>query len=140
MPSKSERHPPFCLSAVSPLPQFNKKPIKTLLLDQSIITGIGNIYADEILFLSKIHPEVAGDKLTKKNLEDIIFNTKKVLEKAILKGGTTIKSYTSAEGVHGLFQEELCIHTKDICPNCQRKVSKIKVGGRSTYYCENCQK
>ena len=120
--------------------KLNKKPIKTQLLDQSIITGIGNIYADEILFQSKIHPEKEGNKLTNKNLEDIIKYTKKTLEKAIKLGGTTVKSYTSEEGVHGLFQNELLVHTKEICPNCNNKITKIKVGGRGTYYCKKCQK
>ena len=120
--------------------KLNKKPIKTLLLNQSIITGIGNIYADEILFLSKIHPETLSNRLTNEDLENIILYTKKVLEKAIFKGGTTIKSYTSSEGVHGNFQDELCIHTKEVCPNCGLRITKIKVGGRGTYYCADCQK
>lgn len=120
--------------------KFNKKPIKTLLLDQSIITGIGNIYADEILFQSKINPEIEGNKLTDKNLNDIIKYTKSTLEHAIKLGGTTIKSYTSSEGVHGLFQTELLVHTKEICPNCNSKITKITVGGRGTYYCPKCQK
>lgn len=120
--------------------KFNKKPIKTQLLDQSIITGIGNIYADEILFLSKINPEKEGNKLTKKNLGNIIKNTKTILESAIKQGGTTIKSYTSSEGVHGMFQTELLVHTKDICPICKTEIEKIVVGGRGTYYCPKCQK
>ena len=82
-----------------------KKAIKTLLLDQSIITGIGNIYADEILFLSKINPNKNGCDLTNKNLSDIIENTKNVLSKAIEKGGTTIHTYTSVDGITGLFQQ-----------------------------------
>lgn len=115
-------------------------PIKTSLLDQSIITGIGNIYADEILFLSKIHPLKKSNQCTKKDRENIILNTKEVLSKAIEKGGTTIRSYTSSEGVHGLFQHELSIHGKNICPVCKTKVEKIRVGGRGTYYCKKCQK
>ncbi len=121
----------------------NKKlPIKTLLLDQSIITGIGNIYADEILFLSKINPNKKPTELTDQNLKDIIKYTKQVLENAIKKGGSTIRSYTSVDGVHGLFQQELLVHTKENepCPICKNKIIKIKVGGRGTYYCPNCQK
>lgn len=119
----------------------NKKlPIKTVLLDQSIIVGIGNIYADEILFLSKINPLKKACDITKKEANDIIDNTKKVLEAAIKKGGTTIRTYSSVDGVHGLFQEELLVHDKDICPICNKKITKIRVGGRGTYYCEKCQK
>ena len=120
--------------------KFNDKPIKTLLLDQRIITGIGNIYADEILFQSKINPLKGGSKLTRKNLSDIIEYTRSTLEEAIKLGGTTIKSYTSAKGVHGLFQNELLVHTKTICPICGRTILKINVGGRGTYYCPKCQK
>lgn len=120
--------------------KFHKKPIKTELLDQSIIVGIGNIYADEVLFLSKIHPLTLANKLTDSDYENIINATKKTLEKAIELGGTTVKSYTSSEGVHGRFQNELLVHTKEICPKCNTKIEKIKVGGRGTYYCPNCQR
>ena len=115
--------------------------IKTLLLDQTIIVGIGNIYADEILFLSKINPLRKGYTLTNLELENIIKYTKEVLEKAISQGGTTIRTYSSVNGIHGLFQQELLVHGKTSnCPNCQEQILKIRVGGRGTYYCNNCQK
>ena len=122
--------------------QKKKLPIKTVLLDQSIITGIGNIYADEILFLSKINPEKISNTLNESELEKIIENTKIVLEDAIKQGGSTIRSYTSVDGVHGLFQQKLNVHTKEKepCPICKTTIVKIKVGGRGTYYCPNCQK
>lgn len=121
----------------------NKKlPIKQVILDQGIITGIGNIYADEILFQSKINPLKKCNELTKKNCEDIIKYTRSTLEKAIEKGGTTIKSYTSEEGVHGLFQLELLVHQKEglPCPICGKTILKTRIGGRGTYYCPKCQK
>ncbi len=121
----------------------NKKlPIKTVILDQSIITGIGNIYADEILFLSKINPLTKAIDLKEKDLENIIKYTKQTLEKAINEGGTTIRSYTSQEGVHGRFQQSLYVHGKkdELCSICNTKINKIKVGGRGTYYCTKCQK
>ena len=120
----------------------NKKAIKTLLLDQSIIVGIGNIYADEILFLSKINPETIGSNLNDKNLLDIIENTKKVLEKAIEAGGTTIHTYTSVDGITGRFQQELLVHNRkgNPCPECKTEIVKIVVNGRGTYYCPKCQK
>lgn len=119
-----------------------KNPIKTVILDQSIITGIGNIYADEILFLSKINPLKRANELNENELIEIIKNTQITLEKAIKKGGTTIRSYESSEGIHGLFQNELLVHTKEglACPNCKNKIIRVKVNGRSTYYCNNCQK
>lgn len=119
-----------------------KNPIKTVLLDQSIITGVGNIYADEILFLSHINPLKKPIDLSDSELNDIIKYTRKILEEAIKLGGTTIKSYESEEGVHGRFQNNLLVHNHagDKCPECKNKVVKIVVNGRGTYYCENCQK
>ena len=80
--------------------------------------------------------------ITEKEANNIIKYTKDVLEKAIKMGGTTIRSYSSVDGVHGLFQEELLVHGKDngICPICKNKIEKIRVGGRGTYYCPKCQK
>lgn len=115
-------------------------PIKTSLLDQTIMVGNGNIYADEVLFLSKINPTKPSNQLTKKELESIIENTKKVLEAAIKKGGTTIKSFESSEGVHGLFQQELQVHGIKTCKTCGSKIKKIVVNTRGTYYCPKCQK
>lgn len=121
----------------------NKRlPIKTVLLDQSIIVGIGNIYADEILFLTKINPLKKCNLLNKEECEKIIKYTREVLEKAIKMGGSTIRTYSSVDGVHGLFQNELLVHgkDKDACPECNNKIEKIRVGGRGTYYCPKCQK
>ena len=117
-------------------------PIKTSLLDQSIITGIGNIYDDEILFLSGISPLRKSKDVKLSECKKIIDNTKIVLNKAVKKGGTTIKSFTSSEGVHGLFQNELLVHGKknSTCPNCGKEIEVIRVGGRGTYYCKHCQK
>ena len=116
-------------------------PIKTSLLDQSIITGIGNIYDDEILFLSGISPLRKSNQVTIFECKKIIDNTNIVLNKAIKLGGTTIKSFTSSEGVHGLFQNELLVHGKKNCdcPTCGTKIEVIKVNGRGTYYCPKCQ-
>lgn len=122
--------------------QNKKISIKTSLLDQNIIAGIGNIYDDEILFMSGISPLRKSNQITKIECKKIIKNTNIVLEKAIKLGGTTIKSFTSSEGVHGLFQNELLVHGKlnGICPNCNHKIKKIKINGRGTYYCDKCQK
>ena len=117
-------------------------PIKTVLLDQSIIAGIGNIYDDEILFMSGIHPLRKACDVSLEECEKIINNTKIVLDKAVKLGGTTIRSFTSSEGVHGLFQNELLVHGNggNSCPTCGRIIEKNKVGGRGTYFCSDCQK
>jgi len=121
----------------------NKKlEIKSCLLDQSIIVGIGNIYADEILFLSKINPFKKSCELTDIELQSIIDNTRIVLEKAIKEGGTTIRSYTSEEGVSGKFQNNLYVYSreKEKCRVCNDIILREKLHGRSTYYCPTCQK
>ena len=120
----------------------NKRlPIKNILLDQSIITGIGNIYADEILFKSHINPLKKGNEISINDSNNIIKYTRNILESAIKLGGTTIKSYESSRGVHGKFQNNLLVHNHegDKCPNCNSIIIKIKVNGRGTYYCPNCQ-
>jgi len=119
-----------------------KLPIKTVLLDQSIIAGIGNIYDDEILFMSGIHPQRSASSITIDECDKIIHNCREVLEKAIALGGTTIRSFTSSEGVHGLFQNELLVHGKAgmPCPKCGAILLKTKIGGRGTHYCPDCQK
>ncbi len=124
------------------LDKFNCNiPIKTLLLDQSIITGIGNIYADEILFKARINPLKKGKDITKEECNLIIKYTKEILEDAIKLGGTTIKSFTSSLGVTGHFQGNLMVHNKEgeNCPICNNIILKTKVNGRGTYYCPNCQ-
>ena len=121
----------------------NKKiPIKTVLLDQTIISGLGNIYADEVLYAAKIHPLRLALDLNKEECEKLIEVSKKIILKAIEEGGTTIKSYTSSLGVIGNYQNYLKVHTKEnnLCELCHEKIKKIKVGGRSTYYCEKCQR
>ena len=118
----------------------SKKPIKTLLLDQSIINGLGNIYVDEVLHKSGIKPERLGYKVTLKECIKIKESCNDIITKATLGGGTTIRSYTSSLNVYGTYQEHLKVHTKTICGTCGGKVNKIRVGGRGTYYCVNCQK
>lgn len=118
------------------------KAIKTALLDQTKVSGIGNIYADEILFLAKIHPLSKPRCLSDKNYQDIAKAAKHVLELAIKHGGTTVSSYKWDPKNHGGFQKYLKVHTKQNkpCVICHTKIDKIKVNGRGTYFCKNCQK
>jgi len=121
----------------------NKKlPIKSVLLDQEIISGLGNIYADEVLYASFIHPLRRASSINELECEKIIQTSKSILLKSIEEGGTTIKSYTSSLGVTGNYQKYLQVHKKEgmACNRCSTKIKKIKVGGRSTYFCEVCQK
>jgi len=115
--------------------------IKPCLLDQTIISGLGNIYVDETLFHARIHPLRKGKDIQIEEAKRILDAAVKVLDEAVLLGGTTIRSYTSSLGVHGRFQLKLQVHMKkdEPCPICQTKIIKMKVKGRGTYVCPNCQ-
>ena len=122
--------------------KLNKnKKIKELLLDQTIMAGIGNIYADEILYASKINPNRLGKSLNDDEIKNIIINAKIILDRAIALGGSTIHSFHPQEGVDGKFQESLMCYGKEseICPNCGTHFHKIFIGGRGTTFCPNCQ-
>lgn len=112
--------------------------IKKMLLDQSFITGIGNIYADEILFESKISPKSYADKLSKNKLQEIIDNTKVVFERSLKCKGT----YPNIDGKRGTFENHLKVHRREgePCYDCGTIIKKEKVGGRGTYYCPKCQR
>ncbi len=119
------------------------RTIKQFLMDQTIIAGIGNIYNDETLFLSKIHPQTKVQKLRDADWEKIIKNAVKVLKKGIKYGGTTDSDYVDAEGKQGGMQNYLNVYhrTGEKCKNkCGGTIERIKVGGRGTYFCPNCQK
>jgi len=121
----------------------NKKiPIKSLLLDQTIIAGLGNIYADEVAHAARVNPLKMGEEITLKECERIKEAASSIISKAIEYGGTTIRSYTSSLGVTGHYQDFLQVHTKEgeKCPSCGTIIKKERVGGRSTYYCPKCQK
>ena len=145
----------YPLNAVGPEPfnvdqeyLYNKlkakksEQIKTALLDQSIISGLGNIYVDEVLFLSKINPYRPSNSITFDETKLIIDSSIKTLNKAIKLGGSTIKSFESLNGEIGHFQTELLVHLREgeRCLNCNTYIIKKRCGGRGTYYCPVCQK
>ncbi|ASP27936.1 formamidopyrimidine-DNA glycosylase [Spiroplasma corruscae] len=119
----------------------SNKYIKTILLDQTKISGIGNIYADEILFDAKIHPESKTNKLSLNAYNNIYESSKKILRRAIELGGSTISTYKAGHGISGKFQNELKVHLRknEPCFVCKTNIIKIKVNGRGTYICSNCQ-
>lgn len=117
-------------------------PIKTLLLDQSIINGLGNIYADEVLYRACINPLREGKSITLDECDRIKDAAKYIITKATEMGGSTIRSYTSSLGVTGHYQDELRVHTREghPCLECSTIILKTRVGGRGTYFCPKCQK
>jgi len=116
--------------------------IKPLLMDQKFIAGIGNIYSDEILFASKIHPLRLAKTLTWKEVEVIFQNIKKILREAIKRHGSSVDSYIDACGRKGDYIKYHKVYQKEgqSCPRCKTKIKRIKIGGRSAHYCPRCQK
>ena len=118
------------------------KTIKDILMDQTIVAGLGNIYVNECLFLSKTSPFKLGSKITFKNSEVIVYCIKLIIKKAILKGGTSIRDHIQPDGKLGYFKNNLKVYGKDKknCNFCDQKIKLIKQSNRSTYFCEFCQK
>ncbi len=117
-----------------------KKPIKETLLDQSIVSGLGNIYVDEVLFRTSISPLRITSSITSDEVCELIEISVNVFNKSIALGGTTIKSFTSSRNHIGHYQDYLLVHTKQVCPICKNKIIVTRIGGRGTYYCGVCQK
>ncbi len=130
--------PSYLYACIHPL----KRNLKSALLDQSIVAGIGNIYADEICFRVGLDPRSRCQKVSKKDCEQIVYYTRHILNGAIQSGGTSIRDYTTSLGITGLFQLQLKVHDqKDKpCPICGQPISKITVSQRGTYLCKTCQK
>jgi formamidopyrimidine-DNA glycosylase len=119
----------------------NRK-IKTALLDQKVFVGLGNIYVDEALFRSGIHPERLANTLTKEEIDILYREIVATLSEAVEKGGSTIRSYVNSQGEIGMFQLELYAYGRkgEECKRCGTPLEKTTVGGRGTHYCPNCQK
>ena len=118
--------------------------IKNILMDQKFISGLGNIYVNEILYLSNIDPHRSVQKITFEELKKIIKNTKKILTESINLGGSPIKAFEYGSGRKGKFQQNFTVYNrkglKCSKKNCIRLIKKINISQRATYYCESCQK
>ena len=124
---------------------FNKKKdIKSFLIDQKFVSGIGNIYASEILFLCKIIPTRSAMKLSREECKKIIFFSKSVLNKAIKKGGSSIRNFKNTSGQSGNFQKDFKVYQREnlncLRIKCTGKIKKIFISNRSTFFCNICQK
>ncbi|MBG9656593.1 DNA-formamidopyrimidine glycosylase [Cytobacillus firmus] len=116
--------------------------VKTALLDQKTIVGLGNIYVDEALFRSRIHPERAANSLTRSEVETLHKEIADTLREAVDKGGSTIRSYVNSQGQIGMFQLELFVYGRkgEDCKVCGSTLERIVTGGRGTVYCPACQR
>jgi len=119
-----------------------KLAIKAALLNQTLLTGVGNIYADESLFHAGIRPRRRAGKLTRVELERLRQELRTVLEHAIRLGGSSVSDYVDANGVRGFFQLEHCVYlrTGQPCRQCETPIRRIILAGRGTHYCPQCQR
>jgi len=123
------------------LSRNKKQAIKQFIMDSKVVVGIGNIYANEALFASGIHPKRAAGKISLKRYEQLCIECKRILARAILQGGTTLKDFVGGTGKPGYFKQELLVYGRKglACPRCAKPLKEIRLANRSTVYCTNCQ-
>jgi formamidopyrimidine-DNA glycosylase len=132
----------FALEQLVTLARGRKRPVKNLLMDQRALGGIGNIYANEILFHAGIRPGRQARRLTRRELTALLHATRAVLRSAIRLGGSSISDYRDSEGRPGYFQLRLRVYDRagQPCPHCQTPIRRVVHAGRSSFYCPRCQK
>jgi len=131
----------FTSSELARVSEGRMAPLKSFLLDQSRIAGVGNIYADEALFRAELHPLSPAGSMRREHHEALREGVIGALEAGIERGGATIDDYRDASGERGSMQDEFLVHTREgePCVNCNEPIRRIVVGGRSTYFCPRCQ-
>ena len=121
-----------------------ESPIKNVLLNQSVVAGLGNIYVCEALFVSGISPKKIASKISKNKCEELVQNIRAILISAIEAGGSSLKDFTDIQGNSGYFQFEFYVYGREneYCKttDCDRKIKRISQSGRSSFYCPNCQR
>jgi len=133
----------FCIKYVQTFIKNRKKNVKNLLMDQTFVSGLGNIYVNEALFLSKIHPLRQCSNLGRKNIKNLIYNIRRLLKISIKQGGSSIKDFKKTYGKSGNFQQVFNVYGQEN-KNCSRisckgKIKKISISNRSSFYCNSCQ-
>lgn len=121
----------------------NKKTtIKQFVMDQKVVTGIGNIYATEALFTAGVCPSKQAGKVSKHSYQIFVEEAKRILERSIIQGGTTLKDFVGGDGKPGYFAQQLMVYGRKgkECPKCNTILEEIKISNRSSVYCPNCQK
>jgi len=119
-----------------------KTPTKSALLNQKILSGVGNIYADEALFRAGIRPRRRANSVTRDQLRKLYKAVREVLQEAIKAGGSSVSDYVDADGEEGFFQlqHRVYMRTGEPCYTCKRPIKRVVIGGRSSHYCARCQK
>lgn len=117
-----------------------KKPVKEFIMDNAVVTGIGNIYAAETLFAAKISPLRPAAELTLEECGLIVKHAKRILHLAIKWGGTTVSDFRNVDGSEGKFVQKLRMYGRTNCPVCGTQIAKAVLGGRTSWYCPSCQR
>ena len=117
------------------------RPIKSVIMEQQVVVGVGNIYAAESLYLSNIHPATPACNLSYKQVVVLVEHIKAILKKAISLGGSTLRDFTVASGQTGYFQQTLNVYGRqgEACPHCDTTLDNIKLSGRASVFCPKCQ-
>lgn len=117
------------------------RAIKSVIMEQQVVVGVGNIYATESLYLSAIHPATPADQLSHAQMIILVDHIKVILQKAIALGGSTLRDFTVADGQTGYFQQTLNVYGRQgkTCPHCDAVLENIKINGRASVFCPNCQ-
>ncbi|WP_406665520.1 bifunctional DNA-formamidopyrimidine glycosylase/DNA-(apurinic or apyrimidinic site) lyase [Gallaecimonas sp. GXIMD1310] len=117
-------------------------PVKTLIMDNAVVVGVGNIYANEALFMAAIDPRRPAGSISRARYQRLAEAIRQVLAKAIEQGGTTLKDFTAADGKPGYFAQQLAVYGRSGqgCLQCGRELKEVRIGGRSTVYCATCQR
>jgi len=124
------------------LSRRRKGPVKNFIMDGKVVVGVGNIYANEVLFLSGIRPERAAGRISRDRYERLALNIKQVLTSAIERGGTTLRDFVGGDGKPGYFAQELLVYGRQgqPCRTCDRPLREVRLGQRSSVYCVSCQR
>lgn len=119
-----------------------KQAVKNVIMNQAVVVGVGNIYACEALFLSGIRPQTPCGRISQARYDRLVAAIKKVLQRAIALGGTTLRDFENADAKPGYFQQSLLVYGREgePCRQCQSLITAVKLGGRNSFYCPKCQR
>ena len=134
--------PDFSAAHLHTTSRGRRVAVKSLLMNAHIVVGVGNIYANEALYLSRIHPARAAGKISLARYENLANSTRSVLSTAIEVGGTTLRDFTNSDGEPGYFSQRLHVYGRRgaACGNCGTSIRSVIIAQRSTFYCPKCQR
>jgi len=139
-PDVTERE--FSLEYLTEVLKKSKKAVKLVLMDQEKIGGLGNIYANDALYLAKVMPNRKADSLSPLEIKKLLVSIREVINRGIKYGGASAANYVDIKGMGGTYQDHFLVYKRDgqLCSRCKGVIQKMKVGGRGTFYCPKCQK